>query len=203
MSKRKGVSADEKRTKIQAIFYETRDFFQLKEVERLGSKAGVITQAVKDVLQSLVDDDLVHSDKIGTSRYYWAFPSEASSKRDNLNAQLGQLAAAREKLEQRRKALAASRSEGQDRTASIARLAQLEQLDRRQTEQLAELKESDPEAFKALQEGTKVALEAVNRWTDNVFLVQRWALDKFPGAEEALAAVNAEVGIPEDFDYVT
>ena len=40
---------------------------QLKEVERLGPRKGVISQSVKDVLQSLVDDDLVCRDKIGTS----------------------------------------------------------------------------------------------------------------------------------------
>ena len=32
---------------------------QLKEVERLGPRKGVISQSVKDVLQSLVDDDLL------------------------------------------------------------------------------------------------------------------------------------------------
>lgn len=33
----------------------------------MGPKKGVITQSVKDVVQSLVDDDLVSKDKIGTS----------------------------------------------------------------------------------------------------------------------------------------
>ena len=36
--------------------------------------------SVKDVLQSLVDDDLVDSDRIGTSNYFWAFPSKASNQ---------------------------------------------------------------------------------------------------------------------------
>ena len=38
---------------------------------------GVISQSVKDVVQSLVDDGLVDTDKIGTSVYFWAFPSKA------------------------------------------------------------------------------------------------------------------------------
>lgn len=33
----------------------------------MGPKKGVISQSVKDVVQSLVDDDLVSKDKIGTS----------------------------------------------------------------------------------------------------------------------------------------
>lgn len=64
-SKKRGLSAEEKREKILEVFHETRDVFQLKDIEKLASKKGVVTQAVKDVLQSLVDDDLVCSDKIG------------------------------------------------------------------------------------------------------------------------------------------
>ncbi|GJY68713.1 meiotic nuclear division protein 1 homolog isoform X2 [Tanacetum coccineum] len=39
---------------------------ELKELEKLGPRKGVISQSVKDVVQSLVDDDLVSKDKIGT-----------------------------------------------------------------------------------------------------------------------------------------
>ncbi len=35
--------------------------------------------SVKEILQSLVDDDLVDTDRIGTSNYFWAFPSKASN----------------------------------------------------------------------------------------------------------------------------
>lgn len=40
--------------------------------------------SVKDILQSLVDDGMVDTDKIGTSVYFWAFPSKASQ---NVRAQ--------------------------------------------------------------------------------------------------------------------
>lgn len=36
-----------------------------------------VTQSVKDVLMSLVDDGLVTMDKIGTSNYFWSYPSAA------------------------------------------------------------------------------------------------------------------------------
>lgn len=35
------------------------------------------SMSVKDILQSLVDDGMVDSDRIGTSNYFWAFPSKA------------------------------------------------------------------------------------------------------------------------------
>lgn len=43
------------------------NILQLRELEKLGPKKGVISQSVKDVVQSLVDDDLVSKDKIGSS----------------------------------------------------------------------------------------------------------------------------------------
>ncbi|KAK8286747.1 hypothetical protein V6Z11_D07G011000 [Gossypium hirsutum] len=80
MSKKRGLSLEEKREKILQIFYESQDFFLLKELEKLGPKKGVITQSVKDVVQSLVDDDLVSKDKIGTSVYFWSLPSCAGNQ---------------------------------------------------------------------------------------------------------------------------
>lgn len=48
-------------------------YFQ--ELEKMAPKEkGVISQAVKDVVQSLVDDSMVDTEKIGTSVYFWAFP---------------------------------------------------------------------------------------------------------------------------------
>ena len=35
------------------------------------------SMSVKEVVQSLVDDNLVDTDKIGTSIYFWAYPSKA------------------------------------------------------------------------------------------------------------------------------
>ncbi len=34
------------------------------------------TQSVEEILKSLVDDGLVDTDKVGTSNYFWAFPSK-------------------------------------------------------------------------------------------------------------------------------
>ena len=51
-----------------------------QDVEKLAPKKGVIVQSVKEVLQALVDDSLVHQDKIGISNFFWSFPSEAAVK---------------------------------------------------------------------------------------------------------------------------
>lgn len=78
MSKKRGVSAEEKRTRLLEVFHEKKEFFQLKELEKIAPKEkGITAASVKETLQRLVDDGLVDTDKIGGSVYYWGFPSKA------------------------------------------------------------------------------------------------------------------------------
>lgn len=102
-SKKKGMSLEDKRTAILEVFHETSDVFTLKDIEKLGTKKGVVTQTIKDVLQSLVDDDLVRQDKIGISNFFWSFPGEAGAKltrdKQNLERQLESLQALKRTLE--------------------------------------------------------------------------------------------------------
>ena len=76
MSKRRGMSAADKRKTMMAIVYESKRPWTLKELESTGAKKGVVRQAIKDVLQELVDDDLICLEKIGAANYYWGFLSE-------------------------------------------------------------------------------------------------------------------------------
>ena len=79
---KKGLSLEDKRKRMMEIFYETKDVFLLKDIEKIAPKTkGITSMSVKDVLTSLVDDGLVDSDKIGTSVYFWAFPSKATQVR--------------------------------------------------------------------------------------------------------------------------
>lgn len=45
----------------------------------------------------------------------------------------------------------------------------------------------------------QVSLEAVNRWTDNIFAVKSWCKSKFYMEDNAL---NKAFGIPEELDYL-
>ena len=48
--------------------------------------------SVKEVLQSLVDDNLVNCEKVGSSSYYWAFKSQV------LNVKLNKVNSLRQQL---------------------------------------------------------------------------------------------------------
>jgi hypothetical protein len=38
-------------------------------------KAGIALQTIKEVLLSVIADDLINGDKIGAGNFYWSFPS--------------------------------------------------------------------------------------------------------------------------------
>ena len=79
---KKGLSLEDKRKRMMEIFYESKDVYLMKDIEKIAPKAkGITSMSVKDVLTSLVDDGLVDTDKSGTSVYFWAFPSKASQAR--------------------------------------------------------------------------------------------------------------------------
>lgn len=44
---RRGLSAEEKRQKILAIYHSSKSIFNLKEIEKAASKQGVVSQSVK------------------------------------------------------------------------------------------------------------------------------------------------------------
>ena len=204
MSKRKGVSADEKRTRMLDLLYERQDFFQLKELERLGPKEkGVVSQSVKEVIQALVDDGLVDTDKIGTSVYFWAFPSKGAAARkrklDGLEAQLAQTRQKRRSLETQLAEAGRGREEGEERSQLLQQLADSERRRAELDAEVAKYRDCDPEALEALRRESATATEAANRWTDNVCQIKSWCKRKFAMEE---AVIDKQFGIPENFDYL-
>ncbi|MPC33677.1 Meiotic nuclear division protein 1 [Portunus trituberculatus] len=157
MSRRKGLSHEEKRQKMMELFYEKKDFFQLKELEKIGPKEkGVISQAVKDVVQSLVDDGMVDTEKIGTSVYFWAFPSKAINTRkrklNDMNSKLQEVdkkvKISVSKVEQAK----VGREEDEARTEALASLKELQETQNKLQIEIQKYRESDPEVLAQMKE---------------------------------------------------
>ncbi|XP_062055253.1 meiotic nuclear division protein 1 homolog [Lepus europaeus] len=204
MSKKKGLSAEEKRTRMMGIFFETKDVFQLKDMEKIAPKEkGVTALSVKDGLQSLVDDGLVGCERIGTSSSYWAFPSKAlHTRKRKVEVPESQLSEGNQKCANLQKHTEKAKI-GRHGTEDGARIAKELSSLREQRDQLkAEVekyKEWDPQVVEELRQANKIAREAANRCTDNIFAIKSWAKRKF-GLEEN--KIDKNFGIPEDFDYV-
>ncbi|KZT29186.1 meiotic nuclear division protein 1 [Neolentinus lepideus HHB14362 ss-1] len=168
----RGLSAEEKRVRLLELFHETKDFFQLKELEKLGPKMkGIVSQSVKEVLQSLVDDGLVSTDKVGSSNFFWSFPSQRGTVMQNRletvkearDTHRKQLAELRATIEKER----AERPESNDRAAALQRLSDLKKELQALEGELVQYGACDPVKVEEKKRALVLAKEAAIRWTDN------------------------------------
>ncbi|XP_060573242.1 meiotic nuclear division protein 1 homolog [Ruditapes philippinarum] len=204
MSKRKGLSVEEKRHRMMEFFFEKKDFFQLKELERQCQKEkGITSMSVKEILTSLVDDGMVDTDKIGTSVYFWAFPSKASQNRkrkiDDLEARLADAESKKLNLMDAVEKAKVGKEESDDRDEILSRLSEMQGEKTQMEAELERYRECDPDVIEELKQETKIAKEASNRWTDNIFSTKSWIKNKFCFEE---SVINKQFEIPEDLDYL-
>lgn len=189
---------------MMEIFFESKDVFQLKDIEKIAPKSkGISPMTVKEVLQSLVDDNMVDCERVGTSNYYWAFPSKAlNARKHKLEELKKQNSEAKQRKESLHKAVEKAKVGRQDTKERSALLKELQALrdERKQlTEELEKYRECDPEVIQEMRKSNVVAKEAVSRWTDNVFAIKSWTKKKFAFDD---SRINKAFGIPEDFDYM-
>ncbi|KAM7394501.1 hypothetical protein PAMP_021300 [Pampus punctatissimus] len=204
MSKKKGLSLEEKRSRMLEIFFETKDVFQLKDIEKIAPKTkGITPMSVKEVLQSLVDDNMVDCERVGTSNYYWAFPSKAlHARKHKLEELQKQISAAKQQKTSLQNAVEKAKVGRQDTKERSSLLKELQALREERTQQQAELekyRECDPEVVEEIRKSNVVAKDAVSRWTDNIFAIKSWTKKKFAFDD---SRINKAFGIPEDFDYM-
>lgn len=202
MSKRKGLSVDDKRKKILALYHDRQEPFNLKELESLGTKEGVVQQTIKEVNQSLIDDNLVCTDKIGAANFFWSFPKKALQDQLTLNAQLiEQIGIAQSALRALEADLEASKeTRGHpDRAQQLDRLAAALAADKGLDAEIDRFKYNDPEEVKKVRTSSAVCQQAANRWTDNLYQIKAFLTKK-----KAMASKEADklLKIDSTFDYL-
>nr|CDS32971.1 meiotic nuclear division protein 1 [Hymenolepis microstoma] len=200
MSRKRGLSLDEKREKMIEFFYEKKDFYTLKELERLCHKEkGIPSMTVKDVLMSLVFDGLVDSDKIGTSTYFWAFPSKAGQNRrkkiDVLQAEASQLESRYCELEDALTKARTSKKDTAERQQAISSLSSNQLILEKLKVDFSNLQHYHPSRLEKLKSQSDSAIDSANRWTG----ISPWIKNKF-GVDESL--LRKQFQIPENFDYI-
>ena len=164
---------------------------------------GIVSQTVKDVLQSLVDDRLVTAEKIGSSNFFWSFPSTALQTRENsrrvLSDELSKLRESRERMERQLQEASSSRQETSERSELLQTLAQLEAAKAKASAKLEMHRANDPKLLAAKRQAAKGAKLGSNRWTDNIFTIQSYCSNNYCIPKSQF---NEQFSIPEDFDYV-
>ncbi|KAJ7647335.1 meiotic nuclear division protein 1 [Roridomyces roridus] len=168
----RGLSLEEKRVKLLEIFHESKDFYQLKELEKLGPKLkGIVSQSVKEVLQSLVDDGLVQGDKIGSSNFFWSFPSQRGAIMQGRLKQVKDAQTMQQTAEKDLRAQIAveteARVDGPKRTELLGKLAELKKAHVALLNELGAYGACDPVKVEETRRAGTLAKEAAVRWTDN------------------------------------
>lgn len=173
-------------------------------MEKLVPKAtGIVTQSVKEVLQSLVDDRLVNAEKIGTSNYFWSFPSTAMQNRQNMRNALAEdlkrVQEQRGKCEAQLAEAASMREDSKERDELLEKYTQLEQLRSNLASKLEIHRANDPKLLAQKRADSEKAKLAANRWTDNIFTLQSYCANNFSIERSQF---NEQFSIPDDFDYI-
>ncbi|GAA5823405.1 hypothetical protein JCM11251_000624 [Rhodosporidiobolus azoricus] len=196
-----GLSLDEKRSRMLESDVQ-KEFHKLQDIEKLAPKVkGITAMSVKEVLQSLVDDNLVKFEKIGS--FYWSFPSDLAAtsrnKADTLSKSVTSLRAQLAHEQQQGGEEEAAREETDDRQALITRYeaaqahikaleSELDSLTTPDEVRVAEMKQELLEKLKAS------ALLS----TDNISAFLSWQIAQ--GGAEAAAGFRAEHGIDDQFE---
>ncbi|EAY19178.1 Mnd1 family protein [Trichomonas vaginalis G3] len=203
MSRKKGMSREEKLLAMQELMMESQDIWTLKDLERdCPKKKGITSMSVKEILQELCDNDLVSFEKIGSGNFYWCFPSEAFNRRKvlegKLQAQITELESEISGLQAEIADLEPGREPCQERT-------ELDEIVEKFGKELASIQAEsakydslNPNAIRKTQEYTKKALESANRWTDNVYTLKSWIVKTYMLNPSAF---DEQFGIGEGFDY--
>ena len=197
----KGKSAEEKAAILLRIYHEKKEPFNLKEIERDGSKAGVVQQTIKDINQSLIHDQKVQSDKMGSGVFFWSFPSkefqDRKVKKGLMERQLDNARMALANAEESKSAAEASRNSS-ERPTKMRRLETLQVEEARLNGILEMNKKNDPEEISRVDKLALINQTCANRWTDNL-----WALKSYLVKQRGFLGkdVDTMLGMGNDFDY--
>jgi len=160
--------------------------------------------AVKDILQELCDCDLISFDKIGSGNFYWCFPSEALNKRKVHECKLLQEIESYQneinEIEKQIEELEPSRIDCKERTDLDAEVKEFEAKLKIIQKESEPYEKMNPDAIHLTEKQSAIALDAANRWTDNIFTVKSWCTKSFGLLPSAF---DQNFGITEDFDYLS
>ena len=76
------------------------------------------------------------------------------------------------------------RETSEEREKLLAALETEKQENKRLEGRLKEFAENDPAVLEAMAKEATQAVEAANRWTDNIYSIQSWIRKKFPSVEQ-------------------
>ncbi len=184
MKKKKGLSLEEKRQILLSLFKKAGSFYHYKEIEKHCTQNRISFMIVKDLLGGIVADNLVETEKIGSSSYYWSLPSRVfEAKKQQLEREKSNFITLNndinnmiQKIEENK----AIRVDNEKRRNNLDKLAKLEEIKKENLKILADFEEKDPEKYETYI-NTYNKLDTLNDfWIDNIWSEYQWLKNKRP-----------------------
>lgn len=199
----KKMSADEKRSLMLQVFDKHKTFFKIQELEKIGSREkGIVENTIKPIVQSMFYDNLICSEKIGTSVLYW---SNDSNKVHQKIKELKRLQSENQKLREGNELKKTEiekesllRPMSKERAAKTKKLTQMEKVVEEQAKKLVNFSDINVEEYNAILNRANDLIKEINTCTDNIFVAQDYVTKKFNMDRKDF---NKNFGLDENFDY--
>ncbi|OAG32034.1 hypothetical protein NEDG_00509 [Nematocida displodere] len=184
MNRTKPLSMEEKENRIHALLQEHNTFYTLKEIEKLAPKVkGVVAQSVKEVLETLVADNRIKEQKIGSSTYFWSFMSDILIQKENhIKSLMHTISTYKETIA----ALTSKISEAEEqRIASPKRTRNLRELYTKQQEikdaeaEITFYEQNNPNILRALKDTLHCLVNRINTHTHNIYVLKQYLCEHF------------------------
>lgn len=182
MKKKRGLSFDDKRERMLSIFSMNESFFHIKEVEKEGKKKGIAFPFIKDVLKSLIGDDLVESDKIGISIIYWSLKKKTFSLKKNKiqgnKEEISRYERENEQLKEMIKEVKKQKQETEEYKRLRVELESLQEEIQIIDQELEQYSLNDPEKYKEYENDNIIYMSAFEVLCDNILICNKILQEK-------------------------
>ncbi|KAF9763340.1 Meiotic nuclear division protein 1 like protein [Nosema granulosis] len=178
----KRMMIEEKRQIMLDVFTKN-SFYKMQELEKIGSKKGIVENTVKDVVTGLLHDDLISGDKIGISIFYWGNQNKEKHRKmqelKKLHEEIEKyeelLRKSQEEVELEKK----TKPETENRRDLINKLNDLKNQQIIQQELLKGYSKLSKEEVEEIERSKEETIKEINRLTDNIFILQDYVCGKF------------------------
>ena len=183
MKKKKGMSLEEKRQILLGLFRKEHSFFHYKEIEKYCTQHKLNFMIVKDLLQGILADNLVETEKIGSSSFYWSLPTRVlAAKKNILERENERKENIISDIENTNKKINECKNlrKNDDRQKKLDELDECIKKKDEYDKIIKSFKKSDPERYEKLINENKSYVQLYDNWADNIYTLEQWLRTKRP-----------------------
>lgn len=87
------------------------------------------------------------------------------------------------------------REETAEREDLLQRLSEEKSKEQLLNSKLKQFSDNDPAVLQEMAQEAKQAIDAANRWTDNIYSIQSWIKKKFPSVDQVICSLKLNLSL--------